>query len=259
MNHYHTEAFQQAMQVVANAYGESGDRRDAMITSKGGQRIRWHPLWCNQTARMKEIQACTQPVRFDLGPVYALPYRYAHGLGSDSYNHLEGRELVFDVDAKDYGTERRRLQGCACDAKPQICPTCWQVLLLPSARRLEQLVRRDLGCEHLQSFFSGRGGWHLWCTDLHLYQMDDQARRGIVQHVKRQTSIHLDEDVTSQMKHLLRAPLSMHQQTENLVVPLDMRTGNGGGFPVVGALDKEGVVLASFHAQNTMKDLYGVI
>ena len=255
MNHHRSKGFLEGMMVIAHAHQDSGYRQDTLITTRTKIRRRWRPLWPAHTALLEEMGA--DCARFDLGPVYTFPYEYATGVPASSYNSIEGRELVFDVDAKDYGVERATLSGCGCGIEKKICLRCWGDILLPQARILEEVMKRDLSCRCSQVFFSGRGGWHLWCADAHLYAMDAGARRRVVAHVKKVIpGLHLDGAVTEQLGHLIRAPLSSHQDTGFLVSPLDMRDPKGGNFPAIPALNSRGVELAEYHASRTLPQLF---
>lgn len=248
--HHRSDAFQRAMQHIAEAYGSSGYRRDTMLTTPSNRRLRWRPLYPSAQARLAQMpeEGCA---RVDLGAVWECCYTPASGPNRSLFDRIEGKELVFDLDAKD-----QPARPCACGASKKVCAKCWRELLLPQARELVQTLGRVLEVTRLCALFSGRGGWHVWCTDRTAWAMSDQLRADVVHYVHTHTSMILDKEVTTRREHLIRAPLSAHQATGFLVCPLDLRAPDGGVPLGVPADSAEGRGLARHHADSTLREMW---
>jgi len=207
MSYHGSSLFAHALERPALAYGARGGLREITLYRK--------PLYETPEARQRLL---AREERVDLGSVRCaalagIPVTSAAEIGVDAVH-----ELVFDVDASDYD----RTGVCACDAH-RACAVCWRELLMPAARELSARVARLLALSAQQQvhlWFSGARGFHAWVTDPRAVVLPRGARAYIVQ---RTAPVRLDAAATRSPTHLLRCPLSMHQRTKNIVVPLDLR------------------------------------
>jgi DNA primase catalytic subunit len=82
------------------------------------------------------------------------------GWSGDSSQPMR-RELVFDIDIKDYDDLRKWF--CPCQGKT-CCATCWK-LVAASLQVVVNELTDAFGFTKLLPVFSGGGGAHLWCFD----------------------------------------------------------------------------------------------
>lgn len=122
-----------------------------------------------------------RPVQLDIGPVFSERPRYQCLIGRDNLERV-GRELIFDVDLKDYDDVRH----CACVQRQQglrVCRDCWPIAMA-AAKIIEFLLREKFGFIHTVYFFSGSKGIHCWVLDEDAFTMPDSARRAISNYFK---------------------------------------------------------------------------
>lgn len=179
----------------------------------------------------------TSPAKIDFGAVYKnRPQRDGR---------IVGRELVIDIDISDYtlgeGDDKTEIRTCCRGAK--ICPECWKLMDVAVAV-IDRMLREDFGFEHILWVFSGRRGVHCWVCDPRAFMLDDISRRAICDHLGRRRECEeitrgfptiqclnttdpldiyprLDENVTRQSNHLLKAPFCAHPKTGKICVPFD--------------------------------------
>lgn len=208
--HYHASApFLRVTQRLAEVYQDSGPCREVMIKSVNGAGVevvrRPLALHLSPTARRAYLQ---RAVRVDLGAVLQeapLP---------NTRVPFRGRELVFDVD---------QCKNRECDCEDKVCDECWRMLFSRQARYLVELLKKQLGAQWVTAFFSGRKGFHVLVCDHDAFTLDRDGRRGVLKWLQRSCNIIFDEQVTIDPRHMSRCPLSLHQDTHNLMVPLDLR------------------------------------
>lgn len=165
-------------------------------------------------------------------------------------DHECQREFVIDIDLTDYP---HRI--CSCDL---CCQTCWQTYIVPAIRVLDRVFREDWGVDKILWMFSGRRGVHAWLIDDRFTELDNTSRRQLLsyllignQKIRPHTSIakafhmlsdgapfqpdtvkevfdqvypRLDEPVSCDRRHLLKAPFSIHPKTQRISVPIKPET-----------------------------------
>jgi len=153
-------------------------------------------------------------------------------------------ELVFDVDMDDY--DRRAV--CECPSG-RVCSTCWHVYMEPARVALDWILREWFQFRKLLHVFSGRRGFHVWVFDRRAVLLTAEQRKSLVDRVM---SAHLVEDelcahlrelleplarkrnmldwralfpkldgpVSRDASHLKKIPLTIHQDTQRIGIPL---------------------------------------
>lgn len=173
------------------------------------------------------------PLRIDIGAVYRDPPTKG---GS---NRPLMKELVFDVDLTDYKRE--------CCSTKTVCNRCF-VIVRAAVRTLDFVLREELGFTRIHFFFSGGRGVHCWVCDREALLLGDYERRAVSSYfstvlarqlcpgeyrsILRRYSdeeggalfetlfVRLDANVTSDTKHLLKAPFCIHPVTGKVCVAL---------------------------------------
>jgi DNA primase small subunit len=86
------------------------------------------------------------------------------------------RELVFDLDLPDYGSEIRT----CCGSERPACDKCWQLAQF-SIRVLNYVLSEILGYSKFCFFYSGMKGFHCWVFDEECKNLDSNTRSGILE------------------------------------------------------------------------------
>ena len=109
-----------------------------------------------------------------------------------------GRELIFDVDAKDYA----RIRNCICK-ETQMCDTCWP-FMVTAIHAMDFILRNYFNYFHLMWIFSGRRGIHCWVLDTDAAYLTDPMREGILALFQRfQNAWRTDEPFLDRFEPLL--------------------------------------------------------
>ena len=121
--------------------------------------------------------------------------------------------LVFDLDINDYQAERT----CSCGKEKRVCNQCWKQVMVPHVRTLIETVAQ-FGFTRYCIIFSGRRGVHIYYDIDATYDLLVEQRQLIVDSLP----FKVDADVTTNLYHLVKLPLSIHPQTGNVCQPLSL-------------------------------------
>ena len=224
------------------------ERREISFTLANSTYVRYNsfPSYKDLALRMEKL--C--PIRFDIGAVYQEPPT------KGSTNKPLMKELVFDVDLTDY--ERK------CCSSKTVCNSCF-VIIKAGMKILDFSLRTEFGFEKVNFFFSGGRGLHCWVGDREALVLDDYKRRSICSYfstvLKKQMYpreyreilkeysneegkalfeslfVRLDSNVTSETKHLLKAPFCIHPKTEKVCVALSVESIDNISIEEIPTLD----------------------
>ncbi|KAF7701706.1 DNA primase small subunit [Cucumispora dikerogammari] len=168
------------------------------------------------------------------------------------------RELVFDVDVTDYD---RTCECEKSSNRKKLCPDCFQIIKA-AIGVLDYSMREQFGYKDILFVFSGGKGVHCWAMDKEAQDLTALERKGILGFLKKvcpksvvkkniinnmnkkpksseklpiyfaeilkrfnvETKHYLvcDGEVTSNMKHLIKVPFSVHSNG-NISVPINIR------------------------------------
>lgn len=123
----------------------------------------------------KKSVIAANPTRFEIGAKYKHNPNQRKSLPKNALKP-ESKELVFDIDLTDYDDIR------TCCSGTDICEKCWRFIQVGS-KIIDCALRQDFGFEHLVWVFSGRRGAHCWVSDARARELDEGARRGIVEYL----------------------------------------------------------------------------
>lgn len=115
------------------------------------------------------------PTRFEVGAVYLVNPKERRNLPKLAMKPLL-KELVFDIDLTDYDDIR------TCCSKTDICTKCWKFIKVASAVVTDAL-KEDFGFNNILWVFSGRRGAHCWVSDERARNLDETARKSIVEYL----------------------------------------------------------------------------
>ncbi|KAI9179454.1 p48 polypeptide of DNA primase [Blastocladiella emersonii ATCC 22665] len=116
-----------------------------------------------------------QPVKIDVGAVYAVPPKKKKMVQPGAFVPLE-KELVVDIDMTDYDDLR------TCCTGGDVCRRCWP-LMAAAQRVLDAALRQDFGFKHILWVYSGRRGIHGWVCDAAARALSNEARTAIVKYL----------------------------------------------------------------------------
>ena len=123
----------------------------------------------------KRINALN-PVKIDIGGIYNKePRSHAENRNDQDFICKE-KELIFDIDLKDYDDVRK------CCQKNDICSKCWKYII-SGAKILERILNEDFGFEEIFFVFSGRRGIHCWVCDKRACVLDKNGRNAIERYI----------------------------------------------------------------------------
>lgn len=207
------------------------ERREISFALANSAYIRYNTFADHTELVLRVEKLC--PLRIDIGAVYRDPPT------KGGANRPLMKELVFDVDLTDYKRE-------CCSAKT-VCNRCF-VIAKAAVRTLDFVLREELGFSDVHFFFSGGRGVHCWVCDREAQLLGDCERRAVSSHfstvlarqlcpseyrsILRRYSdedggalfealfVRLDASVTSDTKHLLKAPFCIHPATGKVCVAL---------------------------------------
>lgn len=126
-------------------------------------------------AEFKKLVVSSNPTRFEIGAVYAVNPKERKNLPKSAMKPLS-KELVFDIDLTDYDEIR------TCCQKTDICTKCWRFIQVAS-EVMSAALRDDFGFEHFVWVFSGRRGAHCWVSDPRARQLDELARKSVIEYM----------------------------------------------------------------------------
>ena len=117
----------------------------------------------------------SNPNRFEVGAVYSVNPKERKNLPKQALK-AETKELIFDIDLTDYDDIRTCCQGT------DICKKCWKFIQVGS-KIIESALREDFGFTNMIWVFSGRRGAHCWISDSRARNLDETARKSIVEYL----------------------------------------------------------------------------
>ncbi|KAK2941875.1 putative DNA primase small subunit [Blattamonas nauphoetae] len=145
------------------------------------------------------------PFRFELGAVYNARTADHIKLGKTFFD-LE-KELVFDIDLSDYNDVRTCCEGA------QICEKCWPLMHI-AHDIITDVLETDFGYKKI-----------MWVTTMLNYFKGSKGNRDIQFELEKYKLFccypRLDENVSSDRKHLLKAVFSVHPSTGLICVPIN--------------------------------------
>ncbi|KAG0438401.1 DNA primase small subunit [Dictyocoela muelleri] len=205
------------------------------------------------------------PIKIDIGAIYSRPV-----CKNNPDLVALRKELVFDIDLTDYN------RTC-CEGK-KVCEKCF-IIIKAAVHLLNYSLRDEFGFSRIKFIFSGGRGVHCWVSDDIAMNLNILQRIGIVSYYsevmkakkfsneyknilsnyfsyfeKKPTDLvlfenlfpKLDENVTKDIKHLLKAPFCVHPATKNICVPIDPKNLfiSFNDFPTIdNVLDDENILL----------------
>lgn len=211
--------------------------REYAITLQNSTFVR--PLTFTSAEELKSLVLKKIPLKMDLGAIYDKKPE----TGSDM--RATSKELVFDIDLTDYKRH-------CCEGKTT-CNKCL-ILLKCAGRIMDYVLRKCFGYSKILYVFSGGRGMHIWVCDDGAIKLNSKERQGIVDCISTKNKVlyksvrhiledHLeyfddvkmsddekfdelfvkiDKNVTSDIKHLLKAPFAVHQTTKKISVPMSI-------------------------------------
>lgn len=123
----------------------------------------------------KKSVVAANPTRFEVGAVYIVNPKERKNLPKSAMKPLS-KELVFDIDLTDYDDIR------TCCSKTDICTKCWKFIQVASLV-MSVALKEDFGFEHFVWVFSGRRGAHCWVSDARARELDESARKSLVEYL----------------------------------------------------------------------------
>lgn len=193
-------------------------------------RCRRH-VFPENAAGLKTLFESYKAVRLDIGGIYAT---------ADDSGMVVGREFILDVDL-DKKYDNLGVRKCACVGQKKVCAECWRLLDV-IMRVCDASLRIEFGYKHILWFFSGGRGLHAIVFDAEACALSKEHRVRLTnalmgekcqpKHLERwhdlsrahgfsfDVPILLDQKVSCQTSHLLKAPLAVHVETGLLEVPL---------------------------------------
>ncbi|KAG0416826.1 DNA primase small subunit, partial [Dictyocoela roeselum] len=194
----------------------------------------------SSASELKGRLVTDMPIKIDIGAIYAKPPTKAN-----PENIPLKKELVFDIDLTDYP------RAC-CDGK-NMCEKCF-FIIKAAVHLLDYSLRDEFGFSKIKFVFSGGRGVHCWVSDCIAMDLNNLQRISIIGYysevlkakkfsneyknilynycdyfAKKPSDLtlfenlfpRLDENVTKDIKHLLKAPFCVHPATQNICVPID--------------------------------------
>jgi DNA primase catalytic subunit len=151
------------------------------------------------------------PYSVSLGPVFPCSSLLSRD-EERKHNHLtKYAPLVFDVD-----TDADTVRDCECVSR-QVCDQCWPVILRPAMLALREFLQK-CGFQCTLFVFSGRRGFNCYVLDSNVWEWTTEQRMALL---KRAPSfIKFDEAVTTDPRHLIKAPLLPHHATGIITAPI---------------------------------------
>jgi hypothetical protein len=136
---------------------------------------------------------------------------------------MRGKPLFFDVD--DYETER-----VCCKKLKTSCKLCWRTHIIPCFEKIVFVLEATLPPSfNFDVFYSGGRGLHVHVRGSMLYApLGFLEREGIVRGIfeafsELKVAVRFDEEVSRQVKHCIRLPFSIHENTGRAALPLDRK------------------------------------
>ncbi|GEQ71956.1 hypothetical protein JCM33374_g5642 [Metschnikowia sp. JCM 33374] len=115
------------------------------------------------------------PTRFEVGAIYSVNPKERKNLPKNAMKPLS-KELVFDIDLTDYDEIR------TCCSKTDICTKCWKFIQVAS-EVISLALREDFGFTNFIWVFSGRRGAHCWVSDKRARNLDESARKAVIEYM----------------------------------------------------------------------------
>lgn len=181
------------------------------------------------------------PEKIDIGCIYTI--RPDTALSSNDLIPME-KELVFDIDLTDYERD--------CCIGKTICNKCL-VYVKCAARLMAIILKTIFNFNKILYCFSGSRGIHVHVCDKEAMALNNYARKAIVDFITVKNGmkmeelksvieeyeendgsdvwnkmfVRLDKNVSVDMKHLLKAPFSIHPTSKKVSVPMSLEMLEG--------------------------------
>ncbi|ELQ76106.1 Eukaryotic-type DNA primase, catalytic (small) subunit [Trachipleistophora hominis] len=84
---------------------------------------------------------------------------------------------------------------------------------------LKKILTDNFGFSHVIFFFSGNKGFHCYVTDASARHFTGIVRQSVASYLKKH-GVLVDENVTRDVKHLLKAPFCVHPKSGYVCVPV---------------------------------------
>lgn len=134
----------------------------------------------------------------------------------NSPNLIKCAPLVFDADMEDFLKDPNIRRYCKCKDR-QICDDCYMAILQPAAKDLKDFLT-EMGFRAILLVYSGRRGFHCFVLDKHVWNWTGDQRATLLGRIP--PSVHLDEGVTKDVRHICKLPLMPHQATGVVACPI---------------------------------------
>lgn len=173
------------------------------------------------------------PSQLDIGSSFTFPATKKNIMEDSRIFKTYERELVFDVDVTDYD------RNCGCRGTKNMCNECFK-LAKAAMEHLNRVLRHNFGYKRLLFVYSGGKGMHCWVFDERARKLPAEGRRAILNFLKnyrektikniydkygldiKKDHIVLDAEVTTNFRHLLKLPFSVHSNGK-VSVPVDIK------------------------------------
>jgi DNA primase catalytic subunit len=119
--------------------------------------------------------------------------------------------LVIDVDIKAFDRP--------CDCGPHsLCDVCWVQCARVALVDLIGFFTDFIQFRRVCGLFSGRAGFHVIVNDERAWNMDQEARNALLQHLPK--TVKVDAGAAA-ISHMIKIPFSPHASTGNVAMPIE--------------------------------------
>lgn len=147
--------------------------REFAFEFRSGAYQRYNSFATQEEFKKSVVKA--NPMRFEVGAVYTANPKERKNLPKLALKPVT-KELVFDIDLTDYDDIRTCCKGTL------ICTKCWRFIQV-ATKIMNASLREDFGFQHLIWVFSGRRGAHCWVSDKRARNLDEMARKAVVEYL----------------------------------------------------------------------------